>query len=160
MQVQVAGNVYSLTEGEPLPIQAGQTLRVLYAFSYKVVEQTAVPIKAALYTKLPSWTLPFKPRKDVEDAKTETTITLDASVEWRSYQGQIDIAVGSGVGAGVYGLAVESPGFEGAGDYIDDCIEVPGAGGIASWIGPIIMIAMMGMVMQMMSGMTKGEEIE
>ena len=154
MQVQVGSNIYSLQAGQPLQIQAGQSLRVFYAFNYKVAEQTAVPIRAALYKK--TLGVPLV----VEEARTETTLTLDMSVAWQSYQGQIDIAIGSGVGAGVYGLGVECPGFEGAGDYIDDCIEVTAAAGITSWIGPLIMIAMLGMLAPMMSGMAGGEETE
>jgi hypothetical protein len=150
MQVQVGGNVYDLVEGQPLQIQSGQMLRVFYSFSYKVAETTSVPLWGSLYQK----TLGIVNR--VGQAQTKTTMTLDTSLSWQTYQGQIDINIGSGVKAGVYGIIVELPGFEDAEARIDDCIEVTAASGITEWMGPLIMIAMMGMMVQMASGMSEG----
>jgi len=152
MQVQVGSNIYTLVEGQPLQIQAGQTLRVFFSFSYKVAEQTSVPIWASLYQRVAGAV------NRAEAAQTKTTITLDAAIAWQTYQGQIDIAVGSGVKPGIYGLIVELPGFKDADERIDDCIEVMAAPGMMEWIGPLIMIAMMGMMAQMMGGMAEGME--
>ena len=149
MQVQVGSNVYELVEGQPLQIQSGQTLRVFYSFSYKVAETSSVPVWGSLYQK----TLGIVNR--VGQAQTKTTITLDTSLAWQTYQGQIDITVGSDVKAGIYGLIVELPGFENAEARVDDCIEVIQSSGITEWIGPLIMIAMMGMMVQMASGMSQ-----
>lgn len=142
-------------EGQPLQIQAGQGLRVFFSFSYKVVEQTAVPIRAALYLKVP-----VIGRAAIKDARTETTITLDKSIDWRTYEGQIDIDIGSGVKAGVYGLGVESPGFEGAGDYIDDCIEVTAAPSMFELIGPILVIGLMAAMVSMITPAMEGGGID
>ena len=149
MQVQVGSNVYELVEGQPLQIQSGQTLRVFYSFSYKVSQTTSVPVWGSLYQK----TLGIVNR--VGQAQTKTTMTLDTSLSWQTYQGQIDINIGSGVKAGVYGIIVELPGFEDAEARIDDCIEVIQSSGITEWMGPLIMIAMMGMMVQMASGMSE-----
>lgn len=153
MQVQVGNYIYTLVEGQPLQIQAGQTMRVFFSFSYKVAETTTVPIWVSLYTG--HW-MPGIEINRVDQAQTKTTITLDTAIAWQTYQGYIDIAIGSGVKAGVYGLIVEIPGFKDAEERIDDCIEVTAAPGIAEWIGPLIMIAMMGMMAQMMAGTEYG----
>jgi hypothetical protein len=152
MLVQVGSNLYNLAEGELLQIQAGQTLRVFYSFNYKVAEVTTLPIWASLYQK----TLGLVNR--VESAQTKTSRTLDTALEWQTCDGQIDIAIGSDVQAGVYGLIVEVPGFAEAEARLDDCLEVTSAPGMASWIGPLMMIAMMGMMVQMTSGMNEGME--
>jgi hypothetical protein len=152
MYVQVGNNLYTLTEGQPLQIPAGQTLRVFLSFNYKVAEMTSVPIWASLY----QYTLGILNR--VATAQTKTTITLDTAIAWQTYQGQIDIAIGSGVKPGVYGLIVESPGFKDAEARLDNCIEVTAAPGMTDWIGPMITIAMMGMMVPMMTGMGEGME--
>ncbi|MBC8477191.1 MAG: hypothetical protein H8D49_02495 [Dehalococcoidia bacterium] len=144
MQVQVGNYIYPLVEGQPLQIPAGSTLRVFYSFSYKVAETTTVPVWAALYTKTPV----IGSRIAVEQAQRKTTITLDTAIAWQTYQGQIEFTIGSGVKPGVYGLGVESSGFKDAGDYIDDCIEVTAAPGMTEWMGPLMMIAMLGMMTQ------------
>ncbi len=150
MQVQLGNNLYSLVEGQPLPIQAGQTLRVFFSFRYKVADTVTVPIWASLYQKVVGVV------NRVELAQTKGTITLDATTDWQTYQGQIDIAISSEVQPGVYGLIVELPGFDDAKEQIDNCIEVTGAPGMMEWIGPLMMIAMMGMMVQMMTGMSEG----
>ena len=152
MQVQVGSNIYTLVGGEPLQIQAGQTLRVFFSFSYKVAEQTSVPIWASLYQGVAGIV------NRVEAAQTKTTITLDRAVVWQTYQGYADINIDSGVKPGIYGLIVELPGFADADERIDDCIEVTAAPGITEWIGPLIVIAMMGMMAQMTAGMAEGME--
>ncbi len=144
MQVQVGGNIYTLGEGQPLQIQAGQTLRVFYSFSYKAADTATVPIWASLYTR----TLGVVNRE--EQAQTKTTITLDKSITWQTYEGSIDINVGTGVNAGLYGLIVELPGFEGAEAKVDDCIEVTAGFDWTQMIGLMVVVMMMGMIMPMM----------
>ena len=150
--VQIGNTLYPLVEGQPLLIQAGQTLRVFYAFKYKMPETTGASIWASLYQKVVGVV------NRAGQAQTKTSITLDTAIAWQIYQGQIDITIGSGVKAGVYGLIVELPGRSGAEAKIDDCIEVTAAPGIAEWIGPLIVIAMMGMMVPMMGGMAEGME--
>jgi len=152
MQVQVGSNLYTLEEGQTLQIQAGQTLRAFYSFSYKVAEQTPVPVWGSLYR----YTAGVLDRSS--KAQTKTTITLDPATEWQTYQGYIDIIIDSGIDKGLWGLIVEAPGFADAEDRIDDCIEVAAAPGMTEWVAPLIMIAMMGMIAPMMSGMAEGME--
>ena len=141
--------MYALVEGQPLPISVGQTLRVFFTFGYKVAETTTVPIWASLYTG--HW-LPGVEINRVERAQTKSFITLDKAIDWQTYEGQIDIAVGN-VSPGVYGLIVELPGFKDAEAKIDDCIEVRAAPGILDWMGPLMMLVMLGMVAPLMEGM-------
>ncbi len=148
MLVKAGGYVYTLADGQPLPIQAGRTLRVFYTFSYKVAAATAVPVWGSLYRK----TLGAVNR--VEQAQTKTSITLDPALTWQTGQGQIDIKIDSRVAAGIYGLIVELPGFAEA--RVDDCIEVTAAPGLSEWMSPLIMIAMMGMMAQMAAPMAEG----
>ena len=147
MQVQVGNYIYPLVEGQPLLIQAGQALRVFFSFSYKVAETTTIPIWASLYQRVAGIV------NRVEAAQTKTTITLDKAIAWQTYQGQIDITIGSGVKAGVYGLIVELPGFADADERIDDSIEVAAAPGVMDWMGPLVMLAVVGMMAQMTEGM-------
>jgi hypothetical protein len=149
MLVQIGGNLYALVEGQPLPISAGQTLRVFFTFGYKVAETTTVPIWASLYTG--HW-LPGVEINRVERAQTKAFITLDRAIEWQTYEGQIDIPVGN-VSPGVYGLIVELPGFKDAEATIDDCIEALAAPGIMDWMGPMMMLVMLGMMAPLMEGM-------
>ncbi len=137
--MQVGNSLFPLVEGQPLPVQAGQTLRVFYSFKYKMPEQVTAPLWASL-----------SQATRVEQAQTKTTITLERATAWQDCQGQVDIAIGSNVKTGIYGLIVELPGYKDAEARIDDCIAVQGAPGMTEWLGPFIMIAMMGMMAQMM----------
>jgi hypothetical protein len=144
MQVQVGNVLYPLTEGQPLPISVGETIKVFYAFKYKIPEQSSVRVWASLYR----YTAGILNRSG--DAQTKSTITLAKSTEWTPYQGQIDITVGS-INAGLWGLIVELPDYGGMEAKIDDCIEVAAAPNIIEQILPIlIMVMMMGMIMPMM----------
>jgi hypothetical protein len=144
MQVQVGNALYPLTEGQPLPISVGETIKVSYAFKYMMPEQSSVRIWASLYR----YTAGILDRSG--NAQTKSTITLAKSTEWTPYQGQIDITVGS-IDAGLWGLIVELPDYGGMEAKIDDCIEVAAAPNILSQIMPImIMVMMMGMVVPMM----------
>lgn len=154
MQVQLGGALYTLQEGLPLPIEAGQVLRVFYSFSYRVADTITVPVWASLYTVTPV----IGTVNRVDQAQVKGVITLEQAIDWQKYQGQADIAVGSGVKAGVYGLMVELPGFEDMAARVDDCIEIAAAPGVTDWIGPLMMIAVMGMMVQMMAGTGEGIE--
>ena len=147
MQVQVGNYIYPLVEGQPLLIQAGQALRVFFSFSYKVAETTTIPIWASLYQRVAGIV------NRVEAAQTKTTITLDKAIVWQTFEGYVDIAIGSGVKPGIYGLIVELPGFADADERIDDSIEVAAAPGVMDWMGPLLMIAMVGMLAQTTQGM-------
>lgn len=148
--VQVGNNIYPLTEGQPLGIRVGETIRVFFSFKYKMPERENVGIWASLY----QYTAGVLNRQG--KAQTKGTITLDKSIEWKDYSGYIDITIGN-ISAGTYGLIVELPGRENAEAKIDDCIEVAGAPDILSQILPlVIMVVLMGMVTSMMG---EGEEV-
>jgi len=153
MQVQVGSFIYPLTMGQPLPVPAGSSLRVFYSFSYKVEDTTPVSLWASLYSG--HW-LPGVEINRVEQAQTKTTITLDRALDWQTYQGYVDINIGSGVKAGVYGLLVELRGF--TDDTVNDCLEVTAAPGITEWVGPLIMLALLGMMIPVMTGMAEDTE--
>ena len=152
MQVQLGNHIYILQQGQPLQLQAGQKLRVFFSFSYKLAGQAEAPLWASLYQR----TLGIVNR--VEKAQTKGTLTLEQAADWQQFNGQVDISIGSDVNAGLYGLIVEMPGFDKAEALIDDCIEITGAPGMTEWIGPLMMMAMMGMIAQMTSGMSEGIE--
>lgn len=149
MQVQSESNISVLVEGQPLKIEAGRKLTVLYSFSYKVADTVSVPLWASLYR----YTLGNLDRSS--GAQTKTSISLERSIDWSTYQGQVDITPGS-IDAGLWGLIIEIPGFEDAGAKIDDCIEIAAAPGITGWIEPLILIAMMGMMAQMAAPVSQG----
>jgi len=144
MRAPVVSNLYAQAESQPVKIQPGQKVRVLYSFSYKVADITTLPIWGSLYTK----TLGAVNR--IEQAQTKTTITLEKSITWQTYEDFLDITVGAGVKAGQYGLIVELPGFENAKTMIDDCIEVAGTPGIMEMLPALMTMMMLGMVVPMM----------
>lgn len=128
--IQVGNVLYPLTEGEPLPVAVGDTLKVFYAFKYKMPETTDVRIWVSLY----QITL-------TEKAQTKDEITLVKALEWKDYEGEIDIEVGE-IGSGTYGLICELPDYD-MEHRIDDCIEVTAAPGIFEMIGPLLVIGLM-----------------
>lgn len=131
-----------MATGQPLQIQIGQKLRISFSFSYKVAETTTIPVWASLYR----YTAGILDRSSL--AQTKGSITLDRAIDRETLQGQVDIAVGN-VSPGLWGLILEVPGFEGAQAKIDDSIEVVPAPGMTEWITPMITIAMLGMMAQM-----------
>ena len=139
---QVGNALYPLTEGQPLPISVGETIKVFYAFSYRMPEKTTVRIWASLY----NYTLGVLNRQ--EKAQTKQTITLGEALEWKPYEGEIDIEVGE-ISSGTYGLICELPDFD-AEHHIDDCIEVAAAPGILDILPLLMAVMMMGMIMPMM----------
>ncbi len=139
--VQVGNSLFPLVEGQSLPVQAGEMLRVFYSFKYRMPADVTVPLWASLYQGSIN---------RVEQAQTKTTVILDKATDWQTYEGHVDIAIGSSVKGGVYGLIVELPGYKDAEALIADCIEVLAAPGITEWVGPLMMVAMMGLMTQMM----------
>ncbi|GAH51105.1 unnamed protein product [marine sediment metagenome] len=138
MQITQAlvGNVlYPLAEGQPLPIVAGDVIKVFYVFSYKVPEKTDVRIWASLYDAPLGWLN----RK--EAAQTKETITLEMTPEWKPYEGEIDIAIGS-IGSGIYGLIVELPDYD-TEARIDACLEVAAVPGIFDMLVPLLVLGLM-----------------
>jgi len=144
MQLQVGNSLYTLAEGEPVKIQPGQKVRVLYSFSYKVADTASLLVWGSLYTRN------LGAVNRIELAQTKTTITLDKALTWQTYQSSIEIDVGAGIKAGLYGLIVEFPGFENAQAMIDDCIEVAGAPSISDMLPALMAVMMLGMIMPMM----------
>ncbi|GAI62971.1 unnamed protein product [marine sediment metagenome] len=144
-QVAVGNVLYPLVEGQPLPIDVGQTLRVFYAFKYKMPETNGVRIWASLYR----YTMGVLDRSS--QAQTKETIPLEKALEWKDYSGEIDIVVGQ-IGSGTYGLICELPDYDKE-DHIDDCIEVTAAPSIWAMIGPLLMLGLMVGLVSMMAPM-------
>lgn len=152
MQVQVGNLLYPLVEGQPLPIAVGETIRVSYAFRYKMPERTSVRIWASHY----NYTMGVLNRQG--QAQTKLTITLEKALEWKDYAGQIDIVVGQ-VSPGTYGLICELPDYKDVEHHIDDCIEVTAAPSVLGMIGPLLVLGLMaGMVSMMVPALEEGFE--
>lgn len=145
MTVEVSINALEI--GTPMVIDAGKTLRVYYSFGYKVAEAATVPLWASLYQAA------IVDRE--ERAQTKTVITLDKSMEWQAYQGQVDISIGTGTPGGVYGLIVEIPGFKDAQAKIANILEVKAAPGMGDWLGQLAVLGILGMVMRLVTNTTK-----
>lgn len=139
-QVQVGNVLYPLTEGEPLPVAVGDTLKVFYTFKYRMLETASVRIWASLHRVT-----------RVELAQTKDEITLAKTLEWKDYEGEIDIEVGRIV-SGTYSLILELPDYD-VEHRIDACIEVTAAPGIFEMIGPILAIGLMAVMVGMMAPM-------
>jgi len=135
----------------PLVVNAGRTLRVFYAFSYKVAETAAVPLWASLY--------PQALVVDREErAQTKTLITLDKALDWQTYQGQVDINVETGTPGGVYGLIVEIPGFKDAQAKLESVIQVLAAPGLFDALGTLATLALLGMAVRMATPKITGDQ--
>lgn len=142
MQITQAlvGNVlYPLTEGQPLPISVGDVIRLFYTFSYKLPERTTVRIWASLYDAPLGWLN----RK--EAAQTKETITLEETLEWQDYSGEIDIVIGS-IGSGIYGLIVELPDYD-VEARIESCLEVAAVPSVFDMIIPLLILGLMAGIM-------------
>ncbi|GAI07198.1 unnamed protein product, partial [marine sediment metagenome] len=138
------GNViYPLTEGQPLPIKGGDTIRLFYAFKYKMPETTGVKIWASLY----NYTLGILNRQ--EKAQTKQTITLEKALEWKDYPGEIDIVIGE-ISSGTYGLICELPDHD-LEERIDNCLEVAAVPSVFEMIGPLLVLGLMAGIVSMMA---------
>lgn len=152
-QAQVGNVIYPLTEGQPLPVAVRDTIKVFYAFNYKLAETAGVKIWASLYNYSPGWL----DRK--EQAQRKETIALEKASEWKPYEGEIDIVIGQ-IGSGTYGLICELPDYEDVEgnpieDKIDDCLEVAAPPSVFDMIGPLLMIGLMVGLVAMISPMMK-----
>lgn len=145
--IQVGNVLYPLTEGQPLPVAVGDTLKVFYAFKYKMPETTGVRIWASLYR----YTMGVLDRASA--AQTKDKITLVKALEWKDYEDEIDIEIGQ-ISSGTYGLICELPDSD-VEHHIDDCIEVTAAPGIMEMIGPLLVIGLMAAMVAMMAPMMK-----
>lgn len=151
VQVQVGNVLYPLTEGQPLPVAVGDTIRVFYAFKYKLPKEGGVRIWASLYYYT---LLGFFERE--ERAQTKQTITLEKALEWKDYSGEIDIVVGQAT-PDIYGLILELPDYKDVEDKIEACIEATAAPSVFEMIGPLLMMGlMMGMVAMIAPMMEEG----
>ena len=146
--VQVGNALVALNPGQPLPVSAGDTLRVFYAFNYKVAETTGVEIWASLYR----WSDHIYIDRQ-EEAQTKQTITLEKALTYQPYEGEIDIVVGQ-INSGTYGLICEFPDFDVEG-RIDDCIEVAAAPSIWGTVGTLLALGLMAAMVSMMAPMMK-----
>lgn len=148
VQAQVGNVLYSLAEGQPLPIGTGETIKVFYALKYKMPEETGVKVWASLYR----YTVGILDR--VTQAQTKETIILEKAIEEKDYEGEIDIVVGVGgglgeivgIGSGLYGLICELPDYDKE-EHIDDCLEVTAPAGIFDMIGPLLVLGLMAGIM-------------
>ena len=146
-QALVGNALYPLTEGQPLPISVGETIRVFYAFSYRLPERTTIRIWASVH----EYVAGILNRR--EAAQTKETIILEKALEWEDYEGEIDIVVGD-IGSGTYGLICELPDYD-TEDRIDDCLEVAAVPSIWEMIGPLLVIGLMVGLVSIMSPMMK-----
>lgn len=146
-QVLVGNVLYPLTEGQPLLIDVGDTIKVFYAFKYKMPETADVRIWASLY----NYTMGVLNRQ--ERAQTREAITLVKALEWKGYEGEIDIEVGE-IGSGTYGIICELPDYD-VEHHIDDCIEVTAPPSMFEMIGPLLVLGLMAGMMSMMAPMMK-----
>ena len=143
-QVAVGNVLYPLTEGQLLPVAVGDTIKVFYAFKYKMPETSGVRIWASLYQVTRT-----------EKAQTKDKITLVKALDWKDYAGEIDIEIGQ-IGSGTYGLICELPDYD-VEHRIDDCIEVTAPSSIMEMIGPLLVLGLMvGMVGMMAPMMEEG----
>lgn len=140
---QVGNVIYPLAEGEALPIAVGDTIKVFYSFKYKMPEASDVKIWASLYR----YTVGILDRSS--QAQTKETIMLVKSLDWKLYEGEIDIVVGS-VSSGVWGLICELPDYD-MEDHIDDCLEVAAVPSMWDMLGPLLIIGLLAAVVPMMA---------
>lgn len=141
-QVLVGNVLYSLVEGQPLPISTGETLRVYYSFKYSLPESGKIRIWASLY----QYTVGILDR--ATQAQTKGEILLEKSLIPKEYSGTIDITIGS-INSGTYGLICELPDYA-EDEHLDNCLEVTGVPSIFDMIGPLLMIGMLAMLIPTM----------
>lgn len=147
---QVGNLLYPLAEGQPLPIAVGETIKVFYAFSYKMPETADVRIWASLYR----YTAGILDRSS--QAQTKGTITLEKALERKDYAGEIDIVIGQ-VSPGTYGLICELPDYGAEAErHIDDCIEVAAPPSLWSVIGSLLVLGLMAGLVGMIVPTEKG----
>lgn len=142
IQAQVGNITYPLTEGQPLPITVGEILSVSYAFNYKMPETANIKIWASLY----KYSFGILDRQG--QSQTKEVITLVKALDWKPYEGVIDIVVGDML-PGTYGLICELPDYD-VEERIDDCLEISAPPSIWDMIGPLLVIGLMAWMIPMM----------
>lgn len=152
-QVQVGNFLYPLTEGQPLSIEAGETIRVFFTFRGRVPQETEVRVWASLY----QYVLGILNRE--EKAQTKGTTTLEGTVEFVDYERAADIVIGD-IGSGLYGIIIELKDYKDAEgnpieDRIDDCLEVAKVPSIWDMLPSLLVIGLMVGMMTIISPMMK-----
>ena len=159
VQVQIGNYLYPLTEGQPLPIKAGDVIKVFFTITGRVPKDTEVEIWASVY----HYALGFLNKQ--EKAQTKGTTILEGTVEIKDYERAIDINIGEIVpGSGLYGLIVELRHYEDAeGNPIEakipDCFEFTATPSIWDMLPSLLMLGLMvGMVALISPMMKEGVE--
>ena len=154
-QVQVGNFLYPLTEGQPLPIKAGDVIRVFFTIRGRVPQDTEVEIWASVY----HYALGAINKQ--ETAQTKGTTILEGTVEFKDYERAADIIIGEIIpGSGLYGLIVELMGYKDAEGNpieakIDDCLEFTATPSIWDMLPSLIGIGLMVFMMSMITPMVK-----
>jgi len=155
VQVQIGNFLYPLTEEQPLPIKAGDVIRVFFTIRGRVPQDTEVVIWASVY----HYALGLLNKQ--EAAQTKGTTILEGTVELKDYERAVDINIGEIVpGSGLYGLIVELRGYEDAEGNpieakIDDCLEFTATPSIWDMLPSLIGLGLMVGVMTMITPMMK-----
>ncbi len=155
VQVQIGNFIYPLVEGQPLPIKAGDIIKVFFTITGRVPQDTEVEIWASVY----HYALGLLNKQ--EKAQTKGTTILEGTVEFKDYERAADINIGEIVpGSGLYGLIVELRGYEDAeGNPIEakiaDCLEFTATPSIWDMLPSLIGIGLMVFMMSMITPMMK-----
>lgn len=152
INAQVGNVIYPLVEGQPFPINVGQTLRVFYSFKYKMPESGSVRLWASLYYYT---ILGFFERE--EKAQTKGTIALEKALDWRDYSGSVDIIISSDCTPDIYGLILELPDYKDVADKREACVEVAKAPNIFDMIGPLLVLGLLAGMMPMLAPKEENE---
>ncbi len=152
-QVQVGNTLYPLTEGQPLLIKVGETIRVFFTFRGRVPQDTEVRVWASVY----HYVLGILNRE--EKAQNKGTTILEGTVEFKDYERAADITIGD-IGSGLYGIIVELKDYKDAEgnpieDKIDNCLEITKVPSIWDMLGPLLMIGLMVGMVAIISPMMK-----
>ena len=138
---------------EKISLQPGQVLRVFFAFNYKY--RGDEPIRITLHGFIGS-RQPYGTFQSVADDRV--TIDLAPSVEFTPWEGAVDIATGGGflgIGKtpeGTYDLMVRIDEFPDVYAEVAGCVDiVSGASDMTGMLNMVMMLAMLGMVVPMMT---------
>ncbi|GAH18039.1 unnamed protein product [marine sediment metagenome] len=152
-QILVGNVIYPLTEGQPLPIMVGDTLRVFFTFNYRLPKTTDVRIWASLY----KYSLGIIDRQG--QAQTKEVITLEKTLsEWKPYEGEIDIVIGD-MPLAIYGLILELPDYDEE-ERIDESLEVTGVPSIWESLGSLLILFLMISLVKKLTPKPKKELVE
>jgi len=138
---------------EKISLQPGQVLRVFFAFNYKYRgdEPIRITLHGFIGSRQPDGTF-----QSVADDRV--TIDLAPSVEFTPWEGAVDIATGGGflgIGKtpeGTYDLMVRIDEFPDVYAEVAGCVDiVSGASDMTGMLNMVMMLAMLGMVVPMMT---------